>query len=28
MIRFDEFPPKSPGQLVWWLTPRLLRKLS
>jgi phosphohistidine phosphatase len=27
MIRFDEFPPKSPGQLVWWLTPRLLRKL-
>jgi phosphohistidine phosphatase len=27
MISFDEFPPKSPGQLVWWLTPRLLRKL-
>jgi phosphohistidine phosphatase len=27
MISFDEFPPKSPGQLEWWLTPRLLRKL-
>jgi phosphohistidine phosphatase len=27
MISFDEFPPKGPGQLVWWLTPRLLRKL-
>jgi phosphohistidine phosphatase len=27
MINFDEFPPRSPGQLVWWLTPRLLRKL-
>ncbi len=27
MISFDEFPPKNPGQLVWWLTPRLLRKL-
>ena len=27
MISFDEFPPKSPGQLVWWMTPRLLRKL-
>jgi phosphohistidine phosphatase len=28
MISFDEFPPKSPGQLRWWLTPRLLRKLG
>jgi phosphohistidine phosphatase len=28
LIRFTEFPPKSPGELVWWLTPRLLRKLS
>jgi phosphohistidine phosphatase len=28
LITFDEFPPKSPGQLVWWLTPRLLRKLG
>jgi len=28
LITFNEFPPKSPGQLVWWLTPRLLRKLA
>ncbi|MBZ5513389.1 MAG: phosphohistidine phosphatase SixA [Acidobacteriia bacterium] len=28
LITFVEFPPKSPGQLVWWLTPRLLRKLA
>jgi phosphohistidine phosphatase len=27
MISFDEFPPQSLGQLEWWLTPRLLRKL-
>ncbi len=27
-ISFDEFPPKSPGQLVWWLTPRVMRKLA
>ena len=27
LIRFDEFPPRNPGQLVWWMTPRLLRKL-
>ena len=27
LISFDEFPPKRPGQLVWWLTPRLLRRL-
>jgi len=27
LINFDEFPPKSPGQLEWWMTPRLLRKL-
>lgn len=27
MISFDQFPPKDPGQLVWWLPPRLLRKL-
>ena len=26
LISFDQFPPKNPGQLVWWLTPRLLRK--
>lgn len=28
LIRFAEFPPKSPGELVWWLTPRVLRKLG
>jgi phosphohistidine phosphatase len=28
LITFEEFPPKSPGLLAWWLTPRLLRKLS
>jgi phosphohistidine phosphatase len=28
LITFTEFPPKSPGQLVWWLTPRLLRKMA
>jgi phosphohistidine phosphatase len=28
LIIFDEFPPKSPGELVWWLTPRVLRKLA
>jgi phosphohistidine phosphatase len=28
LITFNEFPPKSPGQLVWWLTPRILRKLG
>ena len=27
MISFDEFPPRSPGQLTWWMTPRLMRKL-
>jgi len=26
LITFDEFPPQSPGRLVWWLTPRVLRK--
>ncbi len=28
LISFDEFPPKSPGELIWWLTPRILRKLA
>jgi len=28
LITFDVFPPKSPGRLVWWLTPRLMRKLA
>jgi phosphohistidine phosphatase SixA len=27
MVSFEEFPPRSPGQLEWWLTPRLMRKL-
>jgi phosphohistidine phosphatase len=28
LIRFDEFPPRSPGELIWWLTPRILRRLA
>ncbi len=28
LITFNEFPPKSPGRLVWWLTPRIMRKLA
>jgi phosphohistidine phosphatase len=28
LIVFEQFPPKSAGQLVWWLTPRILRKLG
>ena len=28
LITFGEFPPKRPGQLSWWLTPRLMRKLG
>ncbi|MBZ5669892.1 MAG: phosphohistidine phosphatase SixA [Acidobacteriia bacterium] len=28
LIAFNEFPPKSPGRLVWWLTPRIMRKLA
>jgi len=28
LIAFGEFPPKTPGELVWWLTPRILRKLA
>lgn len=28
LIRFEEFPPRSAGELVWWLTPRILRKLA
>ncbi|HEV2424930.1 MAG TPA: phosphohistidine phosphatase SixA [Terriglobia bacterium] len=27
LIEFDGFPLRPPGQLIWWLTPRLLRKL-
>ena len=28
LISFDHFPPKAPGRLVWWLTPRILRRLA
>ena len=28
LITFGEFPPQSPGQLVWWLTPKVMRKLA
>jgi phosphohistidine phosphatase len=28
LISFDRFPPKAAGRLVWWLTPRILRKLA
>ena len=27
MVSFEDFPPRSPGQLEWWLPPRLMRKL-
>ena len=28
LITFDRFPPKAPGRLAWWLTPRILRNLA
>ena len=28
LIAFEQFPPKTAGQLVWWLTPRLMRRLG
>ena len=28
LITFSEFPPRTPGRLVWWLTPRALRKMA
>ena len=28
LITFSVFPPKSPGRLVWWLTPRVMRKMA
>jgi len=28
LITFSEFPPKAPGRLVWWLSPRVMRKLA
>jgi phosphohistidine phosphatase len=27
-IDFDKFPPGPPGKLVWWLTPRVMRKIG
>lgn len=28
LIELAEFPPEGPGQLVWWATPRMLRRLG
>ena len=28
LITFNIFPPKLPGMLVWWLPPRIMRKLA
>ena len=28
LVTFSEFPPKAPGRLVWWLPPRVMRKLA
>lgn len=28
LISFDDFPAKPNGTLVWWLTPRIMRKLG
>lgn len=28
LITFEGSPARSPGRLVWWLTPKLLRKLA
>ena len=28
LITFEEFPPQSPGTLLWWLTPKVMRKLA
>ena len=27
-IDFDNFPPRPPGKLIWWLTPRVMRKIG
>jgi phosphohistidine phosphatase len=27
-IDFEKFPPRPPGTLVWWLTPRVMRKIG
>ena len=28
LIRFDQNPPQPPGELLWWLTPRILRQIA
>jgi phosphohistidine phosphatase len=28
LITFTLFPPKSPGRLIWWLTPRVMKRIS
>ena len=28
LISLDHFPPRAPGRMIWWLTPRILRKLA
>jgi phosphohistidine phosphatase len=28
LITFNEFPPKSPGRLMWWLPPHIMKKMS
>jgi phosphohistidine phosphatase len=28
LISFDNFPPDSPGRLVWWMPPAIMRKLG
>lgn len=28
LITSEHLPPKLPGQLVWWMTPRMLRSLA
>lgn len=27
-IDFEKFPPRPPGKLVWWLTPRVMRRIG
>lgn len=27
-IDFEKLPPKPPGKLIWWLTPRVMRKIG
>jgi phosphohistidine phosphatase len=28
LIRFEHNPPQPPGELIWWLTPRILREAA